>query len=109
MNRWWGNANDSDRQQSERNQRAARRYIQSNIIASDEDEFADANSSLTLDPVLNLDGDAIDMNAAEAAAELARQRALPVAESNFADDEDAWKKEIKIKFDSDINYWFNSV
>merc|ERR1711994_675687 len=43
------------------------------------------------------------------AAELAAQKALPVADASFPDDEDAWKKEIKIKYDKDVKYWFNAV
>ena len=44
------------------------------------------------------------------AAELARQKALPVDTSNYDNDPDSWKKEIKIKFDQhDVNYWFNSI
>ena len=117
MNRWWGSSQDADDQRSSRNQRAARRYIRSNIISSEEEEFDDANSSLAFDPNINLDGETAGMaptedeRQAEAARiELARQKRLPVAEADFDDDDDAWKKEIKIKFDmTDVTYWFNSV
>ena len=45
-----------------------------------------------------------------AAAELARQKALPVAESDYDNDSEAWKKDLKVKFDlHDVNYSFNSA
>ena len=81
MHRWFGSKEDSDRQQSERSQRQARRYIRQNIIASSEEEdFAECNTSLSVS--LNLDGngdedESVDMNAAEQArlAALAVERA----------------------------------
>ena len=46
----------------------------------------------------------------DAAARLAAEKAKPVDKANYADDEDAWKKEIKLKFDiHDVRYWFNAV
>ena len=125
MHRWFGSSSDSDRQASERDSRAARRTIRELRLSSDsEDDYGDAETSLHVslqNITLNLDGQGDEnesgseagsdttMADAEAAAELARQRALPVAESDFENDPDSWKKEVKIKFDSDINYWFNSV
>ena len=114
MNWWPGNSEDSARQSSERNQRSARRAIRNlPVINSDSDEYEDANSSINiLTGNLNLDGHAdSDEETMDAAArELARQKALPVEEANYEDDSDAWKKEIKNKFDiSDIKYWFNTV
>ena len=116
MNRWKGDDQDSLRQSSERSSRAARRAIaQQTKIASeseDEDFFAANDVSLPLQG-LNLDGEPGDddiMSATEAAAELARQRALPVDTSNYVNDTDSWKKEIKLKFNiNDVSYWFNSV
>ena len=109
MNRWLGNSADSSRQASERNQRAARKVIQKQQeqYKSDSDpEFEDANTSFSAG--LNLDGN--DDTAIMDAATLAAEKRKPVDVANFPDDEDAWKKEIKIKFNkADIRYWFNSV
>ena len=54
MNRWWGDKDESLRQASERDSRAARRYIkQIPIIQSDSEEnFEDCESSL-----INVDGE----------------------------------------------------
>ena len=120
MNRWWGSKSDSDQQSNERNQRAARRTINNldlRLSESEEDQFDDANTSLhtSLQNItLNLDGHGSESESENGdimadAAELARQRALPVAEADFENDPDSWKKEIKLKFDTDITYWFNSV
>ena len=118
MHRWWGSKDDADQQASERNSRAARRAIQAlPLVPSDssEDEYNDCDTSLLFS--IGVDGaddgvseDDMPVDAAQAAAELARQRALPVEDSNFEDDPDSWKKEIKLKFDpNDVHYWFNSV
>ena len=117
MNRWFGSSQDSDRQASERNRRAARRTIASlqNIASDSDDEFGDANQSLSN---LNLDGepgDDPDMADAEqrrlaAEAELTRQRGLAVEDADFQNDPDSWKKEIRVKFDqNDVKYFFNTV
>ena len=120
MNWWLGSAADSSKQASERNNRAARGTIATlPTVASDSDEdldFADCNSS----GLLGLDGaDDRDLDAPpggenegemSAQAELARQRALPVEDADFENDEDAWKKELKIKFEPhDVEYWFNTT
>ena len=120
MNRWFGDAAKASQQASERNQRAARKTLREQAayqsMSEDEElEFHEANNSLSIS--LNVDGGADsdsgslqsdDMNAAQ--AELARQRALPVEDADFEDDPEAWKKEIKIKFDMhDIRYWLNTV
>ena len=116
MNRWWGSKEDSERQVGERSSRAARRTLSRlNLPSSpsdsgDEVDFRDCDTSFHL----NLDGEGGDidiMDAAQrAAAELARQRALPVDESDFENDPDSWKKEIRAKFDPhDVTYWFNTV
>ena len=116
MFRWSGNKATSNEQASERDSRAARRTIRSlnlNPLSSD-DEFEDANTSFNRS--LNLDGDAGDspeeMAAEQArlAAELAAEKAKPVQDSDFADDDEAWKKELKIKFDMhDVQYSFNAI
>ena len=109
MNRWWGNSDDSDKQSADRSSRFARRRLRAqaaaaNTIASDEEPFLDAEASFNAG--LNLDGDDDTMEAAE----LARQRKLPVSEANFDDDSEAWKKEIKLKFEPhDVPYWINSI
>ena len=118
MNRWWGSQSDSIAQSADRDSRAARRTIarQQTINSdSDENDFADCNTSFNRS--LNLDGEPgesadLTMNANEQAARaaLAAEKAKPVEDADYADDEDAWKKEVKLKFDqSDVKYWFNSV
>ena len=98
MNRWFGSAEKSEQQASERNQRAARRIIQEQVIINSDDEYNDCETSFNTS--LNLDGAPGDVpEISVMAAELARQKALPVQDANFADDEDAWKKEIKLKFE----------
>ena len=115
MNRWWGNSSDSANQAADRDRRAARRTINSlpavlSDPGSDEDDFRDCDTSLLFG---NVDGaDDLDEtdDMAAAAAELARQRALPVEDSDFDNDPDSWKKEIKIKYEPhDVEYWFNAV
>ena len=115
MNRWFGSAADSQQQASERDRRAARRTIAglSHLVLSDsEDDFNDCNTTLGHQVDGQDDESVVEESEAmtSAAAELARQKALPVDEANYANDEDAWKKEIKLKFDQgDVKYWFNSV
>ena len=86
-----------------------------NIASDSDDEFGDANQSLSN---LNLDGepgDDPDMADAEqrrlaAEAELTRQRGLAVEDADFQNDPDSWKKEIRVKFDqNDVKYFFNTV
>ena len=83
MHRWWGSKADSEKQSGERDARAARRTISelpTNFYSSDEDgEYADCNTSGFFG---NVDG-ADDLDEADImAAELARQKALPVEDAN---------------------------
>ena len=117
MQRWFGTQADSDRQTADRNSRAARRTIaQQPTIPSDSsgDEYNDCDTSL----IFGVDGaDDVDDSSAEmavtaqqAAAELARQRALPIEDSDFDNDPASWEKELKLKFDAhDVEYWFNQT
>ena len=111
MNRWWGNDKVSAEQASARSQRAARRTIKSlniPVLSESDDEYAECNTSIQ--QVDGADDDAMADAAARAAAELARQKALPFEESDYENHEEAWKKELKLKFDpQDVKYWFNSV
>ena len=117
MNRWWGSATDSQKQAAERSQRQARRTISQLplVLSSDEDNFEDCDTSIADAPIFNLDGQADTESVASDlsdmdAAELARQRALPFEEADFENDPEAWKKEVKIKYDPrDVEFWFNSV
>ena len=124
MNRWWGSKSDSQQQASQRDQRAARRTISqlnlNPLSDEDEDNFEDCNTSINNTSIFaNLDGQADsdseeDSQVPEAImpltpAELAAQKALPFEDSDYPDHEDAWQKEIKIKFDKDVRYWFNTV
>ena len=123
MNRWFGSKDDSDQQASSRNARAARRTISRQPVpvaeSESEDEFGDCNTSnffLNVDGGDDLDNDTSSTTssmvdaAAAAAAELTRQRGLPVEDADFENDVDAWKKDLKLKFDAhDVEYWFNMV
>ena len=114
MNWWKGSAEDSRRQASDRDSRAARRTINAlPVVASDsDDDFGDAQTSFSkgnVDGNDDLTDSEEDMVDAAAAAELARQRAMPVEDADFEDDADSWKKELKIKFDPDVDYWFNAI
>ena len=128
MNRWWGNQDDSARQSGERDQRAARRTINSlPLVTSDSDEennFQDAefsfNTSLNLDgapgdqpsrpPSSHSSSSSSSSPVAMNAAQLAAEKAKPVKDANFPDDDEAWKKELKLKFDRhDVKYWINKT
>ena len=120
MFRWPGGKSDSDKQASERSQRAARRTISSlnlNPCSSEDEEFKECDTSFNKSNIFTLDG-AEELSGSEeetdimvlTAAELAAEKAKPVDTANFPDDPDAWKKELKLKFDAnDVKYWFNSV
>ena len=113
MHRWSGSKETAEQQKNERNQRQARRYIRDSILSvpsvlSDEDEFLECDTSFAN---LNVDGEpSMPDDQGDAAAILRAEKAKPVAEANFPDDDEAWKKDIKLKFNkSDVVYWFNSV
>ena len=106
MNRWWGSSDDSAKQSAERDQRAASRYIRTlpQVTLSDpEDEYADCDTSFHDQSIFNVDG-ADDLTDTEETdimpltpAELAAQKALPFQDASYPDDDDAWKKELKLK------------
>ena len=102
MNRWWGNATDSQKQAASRSQRAARRTLNQLPLElssdSEADDFLDCDTSIAGNTsIFNLDGQvdtdsiasepAIMPDAAE--VELARQRALPVEDADFENDSEA--------------------
>ena len=119
MNRWWGSSDDSQRQASERAGRAARRTIRNldlNIL-SDEENFEDAETSFNF-ANLNLDGQGEDdletsstsTPAVEPTQPAANMPATPFDMESKDDDSEAWKKDIKIKFDRhDVKYFFNAI
>ena len=121
MNRWWGTSADSTKQSSERDQRAARREVNNlNLFLSDDDDdYQECNTSVHNRSIFSLDGaadrDSLTEDESEdtmvlTAAELAAEKAKPIEDADFPDDADAWKKEVKVKFDqSDVKYWFNDV
>ena len=85
-------------------------------MSDSEDNYHDPETSFT--GALNVDGEpgdgGDDMSQAELAAQAAAARqaemAKPFDKRNLPDDDDAWKKEIKIQFDiQDVKYWFNEV
>ena len=118
MNRWWGGKNDSDRQSSERDARAARRTIaglQLPLLSSDDDaDYNDCETSLHLP---NVDGtDDTDLGEGGPGSSTSNQpssRPLTMAafdKQNTENDAEAWKKEVKIKYmPNDVPYWFNTV
>ena len=119
MNRWWGNRDDSEKQASERNSRAARRTIAGLqvplVLSSDDDEldFNDCETSLHLP---NVDGtDDTDLNPGPGSSRQSvptptPAMALPFDRLDAENDAEAWKKEVKTKFNSgDVLYWFNTV
>ena len=121
MNWWPGSAAQSSSQAADRNQRAARRQTRNlDLHLSDEEDFQDCDTSLNNKSIFSLDGAADNDSATDSdespedtmaltAAQLAAEKAKPVQTANYPDDEDAWKKELKLKFDkSDVQYWFNA-
>ena len=119
MNWWGGSKKDSETQAGERSQRAARRKIadlQLNPLSDEEEIYEDCDLSINNTSIFNVDGadDAADeddaMAAALTAAQLAAEKLKAFQDSSFPDDEDAWKKEVRIKFDkNDVEYWFNAI
>ena len=118
MHRWWGASADSEKQNSERDQRAARRVIKSldlNPNPLSDDEFVECDTSINNTSIFNVDGadDADSENSLYLseddevpvmdAAAIAAQKALPFEDASYPDDDEAWKKELKLKFDkSDV-------
>ena len=79
-------------------------------MSDSEPDFHDVETSFTSN--LNLDGEPEmpDNDQAAIAARRAAEMAKPFDKRNLPDDEEAWKKEIKIQFDiQDVKYWFNEV
>ena len=123
MNRWWGSSSDSERQSSERDQRAAKRYIKNldlNPLSEDEDNFQDCDLSINNTSIFggvdgndDLDEDPVvsaNQSGAMNAQQLAAEKAKPVEEASYPDDDDAWKKEKRVKFDkNDVEYSFNTI
>ena len=115
MNRWFGSQEDSSRQQSERALRQTRRVIRSlpkPNIASDE-EFNDCETSFSYH--LNVDGEPGTASSSRQPSPSREVANMPDEQARFedadtADDAEAWKKEVKIKFNQgDVLYWFNTV
>ena len=118
MNWWPGSKEDSARQAADRSQRQARRVIQSlqkETIASDEENFEDCDTSFSAN--LNIDGEpgsAAESRQTSPARQVVRMPDPPVSvifeDADAEDDSEAWKKEVKIKFNqNDVDYWFNTV
>ena len=118
MHRWFGSAADSSKQASDRDQRAARRTINSLDLqlSEDEEEYQDCDVSINNTSIFNLDGQ-VDEDLDEdpdimalTAAQLAAEKLKPFEDANFPDDDEAWKKELRVKFEKhDVEYWFNTV
>ena len=111
MNRWWGSKDDSDRQAGERASRAARRVIadQVQVKSDSEDDFQDCDTSGLL---LNVDGNDDDLDDTPVVPEQPADTmpATPFDMEDKENDAEAWKKELKLKFNRhDVNYWFNQT
>ena len=113
MNRWFGSAQDSADQASARDRRAAQRFIKTipkvASASEDEEDFKEANTSFT--PALNVDGESEERSADQSVAAMAPDPVvIPFQDADAADDAEAWKKELKLKFEPhDVNYWFNWI
>ena len=114
MNRWWGDKGDSDKQAADRNSRAAARSVRDaqatisrlpQVVLSSDDEtpFDDCETSFHL----NLDGtnDPVDetpvasgSSANATAPVVAATMAEPFDRKDAENDAEAWKKEVKLKF-----------
>ena len=108
MNRWWGDKATSDKQAADRSSRAADRNSRQarevlaaqQVLSSDDDaDYHDPDTSVHLPDLDGNDSDGSDSSSVMDAQEVARQRALPVEDADFPSHEDAWKKELKIKFE----------
>ena len=100
MNRWFGTQQDSDRQASQRSNRAARRAINKldlHLVLSDDDNFEDANTSFSTH--LNIDGEPGEEGAEDSSSSSSSSTPVvaPVAmaafeDANAEDHEKAWEK-----------------
>ena len=123
MNRWFGTKEDSDKQASDRNARAARRTIAAFpqvVLSSDEDEvFGECETSFhfNVDGQFDEDEDQPTVpqepaasTSADNASAAAAMPSVPFDKEDKDNDVDSWKKEVKTKFDQhDVLYWFNTV
>ena len=113
MNRWWGSAEDSDKQAGERSQRAARRTIAAQLVLSesDEDDFKDCDLSKSF--LGNLDGN--DSVPASDDEEDTNPPAIMVKfeDENGVDDADYYKKLSSLKNRNfnpkQVQFWFTSI
>ena len=113
MNRWWGSAEDSDKQAGERSQRAARRTIAAQLVLSDsdEDDFKDCDLSKSF--LGNLDGN--DSVPASDEEEDTNPPAIMVKfeVENGVDDADYYKKLSSLKNRNfnpkQVQFWFTSI
>ena len=114
MNRWFGTKEDSLAQASARSSRAARRTIASLpkvVLSSDDDEAAyeDAENSFRL-PQLDGDDDEEDVVAGEQSQNNSLAMAQPFDLEDKDNDAEAWKKDVRTKFDqNDVPYFFNAI
>ena len=103
MHRWWGSKEESDKQTAERSQRAAKRYIRNSVTnvinaLSDEDEFQDCDTSFQDTSLFDyqVDGENDPDESADIMPDQwAAEKAKPFAESNYPDDDEAWKRDLK--------------
>ena len=99
MHHWFGTKQDSERQTSERNSRAARRIIreQLTIPTNQEDSFYDAETSINL----NLDGGgSVASSTSSAASSRASSPAMPDEPVTFHDQneaDDGWPGKFGLK------------
>ena len=114
MNRYPGSEEDSLRQSSQRDQRAARRYIASNVTTAEASLLDDSSASANFEdceddetPILSVDGQ--DDAMTDAAARKAAEMAKPFDIRDLPDDSEAWKKTPSHRFDKhDVEFWVNN-
>ena len=109
MHRWFGSASDSDKQAAERNNRAARRTINSlPVINSDsDDDYRDCDLSKSF--IANVDGaDSLDGSSSEEDPPVMAK----FEDENGVDDTDYYKKLASVSkrtFNSkEVSFWFTS-
>ena len=116
MVHWWGSSSDSQKQTSERNQRAARRTIAKLPVVQDsnsDDEYRDcdlSNSFLNLDGLDDNDDSAESTNSSTTSANMA---AVIFQDEAGTDDDDYYKKLSSLKNRSfnakEAEFWFTGI
>lgn len=110
MFRWSGSKQDSARQSSERDQRQARRYIQKNVTNLNasivSENFEDAEEEF----LPNVDGAGDTSSVESGDTTPTEMSATAFEDEDKADDAEAWKKSISLRFQrDDPEFWFSQI